>query len=493
MHAAWKLLLGQGKLLIDRREELSPERLTEKGYKISDVRKGMSIVMYSWILGAIFFSLVTGVVFNAFLTTYLHTDDFTFGIITSACLLTGVFQILGSYIAERTGRVKRDFIVAYSIYRFLWLGLAAVPLFMMNFPKATRLTFVGLILCISYAFSYIGGPAWFLWVSDFTPKNILGKFTGMRSRIGLITMVAASFTASRLIDIYGGAGWLYAILFTIAGILGTIEILFYIFIREVPRPIEATAPSLVELLITPWKNRQFRSFSFYTFVSWISYMMMGNYATRYCLLPTSEHGLGMSVEYTNFTLSIVVTLVMAFTAPFWGGAIDRIGAKSILATSSLSQIIFPVTWLFMRPGIAWILPFYAAIIGLTWPGIDQVIIYMQMKGFPEARRSAYVASFGIIFSLSCALGNFLGGFVAAFWQKFMHVIPFLPPGTTHYHLLFMTTLLIRLAAFVFILPRIPLPRKGGHGTVAKIIASDATAFIPNTLKLKRQPTDPSAE
>ena len=473
---------------IEQTQSSPAPRLTGKGYTMSEVRRALTIVLLSWVPGSIFVTLVTGVVFTAFLTKYLATDDFTFGVLTSIGLATVVFQLLGSYIAERTGRAKKHFIIFFTLYRFLWVGLAAIPLFMMHLAPITRFVFIGCLIGIGSSFAYFGNAGWSAWIADIVPKSSSGKFFGMRSRIGLIAAVVTSLVATRLIDHFPKSGGLYAIIFIVAGVLGAGEILCYLLVREIPRKIEEKLPAFGELLVTPWKNAAFRSYALYTSVVWIAYMMMGNYVTRYCLLPISEHGLGMSAEYTNFSLGIVFTLVMAILVPFWGGAIDRLGPKSVLATSSLAQIIFPLMWLFMRPEYIWLIPFYGAIIGITWPGIDQVIVYMQMKGFPEERRTTYIAAFGIVFGLSSTIGNLLGGVLASFWETHMAFIPFLPAGTSHYHLLFLSSIVLRLVAFVFIFPRMPLPGRAGHRTVARTIAGDATASLPRALRRRRTPS-----
>lgn len=457
-------------------------RLTGKGYTMADVRRSMAIVLFSWIPGSIFVTLVTGVVFTAFLTRYLHTDDFTFGLLTSVGLVMVVLQLAGSYVTERTGRVKWNFIVCFALYRFAWIGLAAIPLFMMGLSPSARFVYIGCLIGIGSAFAYLGNAGWSAWMADIVPRNLSGKFFGMRSRLGLIATVVTSLVATRLIDRYPGSGGLYAGIFVVAGVLGALEILLYIRVKEIPRKVEATLPGFRTLLVTPWKNAAFRSYALYTCVVWIAYMMMGNYGFRYCLLPASQHGLGLSAEYTNFSLGIVLTLAMALIVPFWGGAIDRLGPKSVLATSSLAQIIFPVIFALMTPGWTWFLPVYGAIIGLTWPGIDQAIVYMQMKGFPEERRTTYIAAFGIVFGLASTVGNLLGGALASVLERHLAAIPLLPPGTSHYQLLFFCSIALRLLAFIVLFPRIPLPGKGGYRAVARTIASDASASLPRPLR-----------
>ncbi len=180
-------------------------------------------------------------------------------------------------------------------------------------------------------------------------------------------------------------------------------------------------------------------------------MMMGPFVSRYCLDPVRAHGLGMSVSMMNLLLFIIPWVSMALVAPLWGQAVDRFGPKPVLALSALCTAIAPIGWACMNPSLHWMLPAVAIFGGLTWPGIDQTTTYLQVKGFPAERNSAYNAAFLAVNGLAAVIGTTLGGWYAAFWARHMQVLACLPAWVSHYHPVFLTSVLLRFAAF-FLLP-----------------------------------------
>ncbi|HEX2998970.1 MAG TPA: MFS transporter, partial [Armatimonadota bacterium] len=265
----------------------------------------------------------------------------------------------------------------------------------------------------------------------------------------------------------------------LAAICGATDILLFIPVREVPRASTAKPPTPADILVTPWKNTLFRGFALYTIVSWIAYMMMGPFVWRYCFDPVKKHGLGMSVMEAHVLLTIVPLVAMAWVAPCWGRAIDRFGPKPVLACSALFAIVMPFTWVMVHPGMEWIVWVAAVVSGLTWPGIDQVNFYMTVKGFPDARRTTYVAAYQVMMGVANMAGSALGGVCATFWQHQMHALSFLPGWVSHYQLVFLTAIGLRLAAFLFIFPWMKLQGDANYGTVARAIANDLTATLPS--------------
>ncbi|HEY3416457.1 MAG TPA: MFS transporter, partial [Armatimonadota bacterium] len=456
-------------------ESSKTPRMLGKGYSPHAVRSALRYCLIAWIFGAAFFAITGGAAFTSFLTKYLHTDDTTYGLIFAAGSLGVVFQLLGSFVIERTGRVKRHFLIYCTLHRLLWLGVAAIPLLLpvvRQAPARVQILLVLLLVLSSAVTANYGSAGWAAWMSDLIPRSMAGKFFGYRARLGLISMVVAAIGVAYLLDRFEGQGWMYALVFGVAALLGGADILCFLPAQEVPRPVEDNPPTMVEIILTPWRNELFRRFALYTVVTWIAYMMMGPFVWRYCYDTIAEHGLNMSVSRANMLLFILPNATMALMAPFWGRAIDRFGPKPVLAVCALSQILVPLGWVFMRPAWVWGIVAMAMLGGLTWPGIDQVNFYMQLKVFPDNRRTTYIAMFAIVAGLAVVLGTTFGGYYASFWQRQLPLIPNLPSWISHYHPVFLTSILLRAASFLILLPRLPLPGVGSHVTVARQIASD---------------------
>ncbi|MDH7568728.1 MAG: MFS transporter [Armatimonadota bacterium] len=461
---------------MERGEHTVPGHLGE-GYAPRDVRRALWHITVAWIFGAPFFSIISGAAFTAFLTRYLRADDFTYGLIMAASPAAMLFLFLGSYATERTGRVKRNFLLFVSAQRLLWLAVAAVPLLPHGVSAGARLALVGAIVFVSQAMANFGGAGWWAWVSNLVPTSIAGRYFGLRAQLSIVSMVVVSTAVVYLLQRHGGQGWVYALVFAIAAVLGTIDILLFIPVPEVPLRSELPRPTLRQILVTPWQNPLFRGFALYTAVSWLAYLMMSSFAWRFCFETVERNGLGMSVLQTHLMLAIVPLLLMARMSPVWGHAIDRFGPKPVLTLSALAVAFVPIPWMLAHPGVLW--PAWVATVatGLVWPGVEQVNFYMTVKGFPEARRSAYTSALQFVFGLSATVGIALGGVLASFWQTHLHWLAFLPSWLSHYQPVFFTSMLLRLVAFVWLLRRLTLPGSSDYAGVAHAIARDVSSSL----------------
>ncbi|HOS44721.1 MAG TPA: hypothetical protein PK794_13615, partial [Armatimonadota bacterium] len=255
-----------------------PRRLLGRGYTPAQVRASLWYIIVAWFFGAGFFTLSNGATLTAFLTKYLQTDDGSFGIIMALPMVAVVLQFVGSYLTERTGLVKRHFLIWATTHRLLWLLVALVPLLLPHGEGAMqtgRIVLVGLVIFASAALANFGGAGWMSWMSDIVPRALAGKFFGLRSSLGMVSMVIFALGGSFLIDAFQNAGWVYVLIFGLAALLGAADILLFLPVPEVPRPPEGARMSPWVILTTPWHNRIFRWFAGYVATAWIAYMMMG--------------------------------------------------------------------------------------------------------------------------------------------------------------------------------------------------------------------------
>jgi len=466
-----------------------PHRALGPGYSPAEVRQSLWLIMLAWLFGASFSAIVSGATLTSFLTKYLKLDDFSYGIVMASGQAAVLFLFLGSYVNERSGRVKRNFLIFTTLHRLIWLGVAAGALFLPGASMPVKVWVVGGVIFLSAAMANFGGGAgWIAWMSGIVPKRIAGSFFGTRASLGMISMILTSIGVAYLLDHFATSGWIYAVVFSVAAIFGATDILTFIPIREIPRPIEEKPPTLVDILVTPWSNALFRHFVLYIALAWMSYTMMGTFQWRCAFADVKEGGLGMSLTTANLVMFILPVITQVLSAPFWGRAIDRFGPKPVLTAGAFFSLIWPIPWLIIRPDLIWLLPIAHLFSGLLWPGNEQILTYMQLKGFPENRRTAYVATFMVTFGLACMIGAALGGVLAVFWKDNMHWIPGLPSWVTQYHGVFLFSMLIRVSSFVFVLLPLQLPGvAAGVGAVTRevVISGVSSLSAVNRARKKR--------
>ena len=468
-----------------------PQRITKTGYTALEVRRALSVSLFSWGIGAAFFAVINGPVFTYFLTKYLHTSDTVFGLITGLGAFGVLFQLLGSYVIERTGHIKRNFVIFGILGRLPWLAVAAIPLCcpVREGMSSGGQSLVVLLACTLCAMLInFGGAGWAAWIAAIVPSSVAGKFFGYRIGLGQLSSVLTASMTTLLLMRYVGEGWIYAVIFTLAALAGIIEVVCYLPVRQIPRPIEESPPTPAEIVTTPWRNALFLRYSLYTLVTWISYTMLGPFLWRFFYETKANHGLEMSVFNATLLLYIVPTILMAWASPIWGRAVDRFGCKPVLAASALGQILPGIPWAIMRPDFVWAIPLMMLVGGLMWPGIDQVNMYMQVREFPELRRTTFNAMSAIVVGLASTIGPIFGGLCAGFWQQHLHQLSFLPSWISHYHLVFLTGMVIRTLTLLLLLPRIPLAWAAGTAAVTRSVAADLISTIPGLNGRSRKPS-----
>jgi hypothetical protein len=471
----------------------------EDVYSPEEVRHGLRWMIVAWVFGAAFSSIV-GAGFSAFLVKILKVGDLALGLISAMGPAAVLFLFLGSLVNERTGRTKRNFIGFTLPGRLAWLAIAAVPLVFTDLPNRWATGTVGILMFLASAAANYGGAGVAVWMGALVPKSGAGAYFALRATVGLWVMIASGFVASRIIGAHQDTASVYTWAFAIAGVLGVLDLVCFSRVPERPRPVEGERTSMWHILSVPWKNRLFRSFSLYSSITWFTYSMMATFIWPFCYDPVGKQGLGLGVFAAVLFLSLIPMLSMAIVTPFWGTAIDRFGPKPVLGIGSLSAAVLPFAWMFIhagggfsfaagpwtfKPDMLWLIPIIQIIGGITWPAVEQGVFYVQVHGFPEAKRSAYIASYQVVLQIASMLGAATGGYLAGKFLENMSVFTFLPKWMSHYHLVFLVALLIRLAVFVTMYPRLKLEGSAEYKEVAKSMASEAKAAVPK-LRARRR-------
>jgi hypothetical protein len=438
-------------------------RVTRNGYPARELRKALQCVLVSWIFGAGFFTITSGATFTSFLTKFLKADDLSFGLVMAIGPAASIFQFVGSYFIERTGHIKWSHFYFTITHRLLWLGVAAIPLCVPLLPKHALIALAGLIAFLSAMANNLGNAGWPAWMATVVPAGIVGKFFGRRTQLGLITMLLLAPAVALLLDRSAHVGQMYCLVFVLAAVLGTVDICCFIPIRQVRIAPDPASPTMAEILTTPWRNVNFRSFAWYTLVTWFAYAMMTPFTWPFTF------ALGANIITATLLLSILPMIMMAAVSTIWGSVIDRIGPKPVMALGALCGILFPAGWLFVSPTTFWLIPIITIMGGLTQPGIDSITMYVQVKGFPTERHSTYIATFTVLLGLAGMGGSAVGGVFALFLQHHMARIPFAGHGMSHYIPLFATSILLRILSFVFLLPHVQLPGNARLTRVSKLL------------------------
>ncbi len=434
----------------------------------------MWYILVAWMFGSVFAAITSAGPYAAFLDKYLHANDATFGLLMALPPSAVIFFIIGSYIVERTGRAKPIFLVLVTIHRLLWLVIAAVPMFMHDLPRNTQVYLVGSIAFLSLILATLGGAGWAAWMASIIPKSIAGRYFGLRAAYSLICMIVSTMTATWLIDKYHGSREIFAIVFAVGAILGAIDILIFIKVPEVPRPV-AEKTSLLDIITIPWKNKFFRRFMLLMMPTFFAYMLTGPCLWKLCFTTLANHGLGFNNTYASFVLTIIPWCGMAVTSAYWGKLVDRFGPRPVIGLGLITQLIVPIAWAFIIPDYKWFFILPATIVGgLMWQSIEQSNTFIAMKVFPEERRSAYMASMNVFIGIAGTLGAAASGKLAEMFEPNMQYMTFVPSYFTHYHMVILISVIIRFLSFFFFYKSSEIPGKVSINQAIQLIIDDIT-------------------
>jgi MFS family permease len=432
-------------------------------YTLAERRQGMTLILWSIALLGVFNALTTGAVFTSFLTRFLQVDDLWFGIIIAMGPAAVFAQYFGSLAAERSGRNKPKYIAFCLPQRLLWGVIALTLGLLVAIPAHIRLPLLATLFFTTAFFQHFGGGGSLAWFSALVPTQVAGRYFGFRQRISMIATLAVASSVALLIDRYDASSWVYIVLFLVASAFGLADLFIIRQVPEYPRPTGETPPTLREIVIAPWREPRFRWYAAFAFCSGVAGAMMDPFVWKYCLEPVARAGLGLSVFAVQLLMSVLPTLIMAWFAPHWGRVCDRHGPRAVLVISAIANLLLSSVWLGMRPSLVWLIPVVTLCAGVAGSGLAQVDIFMRVQGFPIFRRTTYLAALNVCNGLAITLGATLGGVIASFWAGRLATLGAHAEWLTHYHPLFLTAWLVRLAIFGLLIIRLPLPGDGGRG------------------------------
>ena len=350
--------------------------------------------------------ILTGGIFLTALALSLGAQPWHMGFLAAVPHLTQIFQLIGAYLVEATGRRKLIAVLGTGISRLLWIGIPL--LYLIRNPQTAVAWFLVTIILAS-SLGLMAGNAWTTWMADLIPEKLRGRYFGFRHGTMAVVTIAASVLGCFWLD-WGGnlLGEPIALTFivVVASIAGLISIVPLGRQPDIPRPAERKAPRFLDLIVSPAKNREFRR-SLEFFMAWNA--AIGFTAAFFNVHMIRE--LGISFIIIGLFQSIN-PLLGIFLFKRWGRIIDRFQIRSVLLVSGLVITTLPIIWLLPtkeHPGWIWVV---AVLSGLSWTGFNLSAYTYPMRHSPRIGRSYYLAYFYIISGLGFVVSALAGGIFA---------------------------------------------------------------------------------
>jgi hypothetical protein len=366
----------------------------------------------------------------------LGATPFVIGLLGAFPLAAQVFHLPSAFLTQLLGS-KPVAVTAVGASRLVWLPLVAVPF--VSLPAGAELSLFLAVVAASAVLGVLGNNAWVAWMGDLVPGTIRGRFFSRRTIAITVAGTLASLGAGLALDAATPLGLKPAMLGGLAGVACLAGLLsVWLLLRQAgPNPAhERQRPELRALTRAALDPRT---------RPWLRYLLCWNAAVALSASFFSYHmlanlGLGFALIALH---GVAVAMVRIATAPLWGRAVDRLGARPILVLCSFGIATVPALWLFVTPEFLWPLAGEAAVAGALWAGHGIASMDLTLHSAPASRRAYYVAVFGAMSGLGFGVASVLAGLVATGLP--VHFAAFGMPWTA-IHVLFLASAAARALA-----------------------------------------------
>ncbi len=348
-------------------------------------------------------------ILSLYVRNALNAPPSLWGLMAGAMQATGLANLVSIPLYARSRSRKRTWILVTGLQRLMAFTVAGGAFAVA--AGAPRSLAISLTFAAGVSYSFLGsavGTGWWAWMADFIPSSVRATFFGKRSAVSQATNVVVLLSITWALDrvSFGGALFIfYGIIFALAGVMGTIDVVMHLFIPD-PGSKAAIRPNRSDLT-APWRDPGFRRFAVAMGVSLLAVNVYGPFVAPYI---TSRSGLAAPYMWIGITAAISQG-AWVLTASFWGRVMDRLGKLPVIIIGGL-YTLFSIGYLVASPAnFHYILPFIALGGGLLasalFDGLPQVVNTLS-----EGRsRTGYLAWYWTVFAGAGAIGPVIGGFV----------------------------------------------------------------------------------
>jgi len=415
------------------------------------LHRDLHLIIVAVTFGMVYMTVYNGPSLNAFIRS-LGAGDFVFAVIMAMPVFTGLLQLLASIVLQKVGKRKSLFIFFGFVQRLILIPTALVPVFLPEKFQGMRILLVLLLIAVNSGAQAFMSIIYSSWMGALVPTEIRGRYFSRRSLISTIASLIVAPLSGLFLDVVKGPMG-YAILFSIVAIIGSIDIVFFFWIRDPVMVAPKQHKSIYMILLSPLKDANYRRFIIFTTAFSFSLNLSGSFFTPYML----EH-----LHMTMLAITILTQMTMSlFTILFigkMGRLIDRFGTKNTMKVALSVIVSMPLFWIFTTPNnyIPLIL-IVQLIAGMFWPAYDLGNMNLSIWLAPEDERPSYLASYAFVIALFGILpGQLFGGAIMEGFGLYLekHPTPWLfGRNMIPFDLLLVLTFVCRTMSFVFLFPR----------------------------------------
>ena len=415
--------------------------------------RSLKLVIIAVAFGMVQINIVSGIAMAGYLRS-LGTSDFVFGLLYAIGPALSPMQLAASYLLERTRASKKMFLTAGLIQRSVWLPFGLIPFIIPMENHMLRIWMVVLFLLISAVSGPFMNVSFFSIVTDLVPEHIRGRYFAMRMRVSTICGIAGGFLIAWILDNIAPF-YSYAVVFAIAAVMGTLDIVCYFFVKvpEMKARAGEETEKFLAMLKAVVKNKTYMRFIIFMTLWIFSLNLSGPF-----VLVHLREGVQLSNTLITLAIQIVPNISSVIIGARWGRSLDAYGSKPVMQLANGILCFAPFLWIITTNNyISVVLIMLIGLMhGMLLPGFDLGVNNIMIGKAPQANRSMYFAMYFMITSIvGIGLANATGGWLLDNVFSITEATRFSLAGVvlTRYSYLFALTALLRCLMVFVALPR----------------------------------------
>jgi MFS family permease len=336
---------------------------------------------------------------------HLGATPLEVGALAALPQLAQLVQLPSAWVTAAFGR-RRVAIVAVALSRQALLPLAFAPLLALGPPEA-RALLLGVAACAA-VLGVLGNNAWTAWMGELVPEEMRGRYFGRRTALCTFGGTVAGVAVARFLDgaaSRGGAELALAAMAGAACLLGAVTTVLMCRQHDPPGGRPALPP--LSATLRPLRDRCARPLLVYQ-IAWNASAGVGGSFFTFHLLHNLRVGFTIAALHAAAGAAARV-----LAAPLWGRALDRFGARPVLAACSFSAALLPLVWLCTTPSFVWPIAFDALLGGVAWSGHGLASFSLPLSVAPRRDRPFYLATFAMAGGAAYAAATWAGGGLSA--------------------------------------------------------------------------------
>lgn len=396
-----------------------------------EIRQSLRASSIDGVFAAVFSNLTSGVLLSNFLVN-LKASSFEIGILAAIPMVVNIVQPFGAWLGDRWNSRQHFCSSVYFPSRFVWLFLLiGMGLYAQQaIDDRSMVLWTMIVVAVSHLLGGLGSPAWLSWMAALVPRQLRGRYFGIRNTAANLTSLIVVAIAGFWVANYPrGELEGFAIALGVGIIAGIVSLMCQWQMVDVnphaqfesetdtiegnsppehslAATIAAQSESTIETIA---RDPHFHGFPLCLGAWMFSLNLSAPFFNLYLL-----QDLAIDVSWVTLYNSLTSVANLVLLIPF-GRWSDRIGNRIPLVGMGLVMTVLPLLWLGVGTNALsiWLfLPLLYILNGGASAAIDLCINNLQIEIAHEQHQAKYFGITAAITGVSGALGTVVGGALA---------------------------------------------------------------------------------